>query len=1596
MVSNALVEKLQEIEAEIQAGKKPKIVAFLKRVPQEERIECLRSILRCHLNVRFDAGKELSPNHYAKFGKKAVSIAADEIARLNQADSGNVDDATIVRNVHEQHGLSAARQSTVPNNDPDCTLDSDRKSQSAPASAAPPATATAPKVESIDRYRIHRVLGKGGFGCVYLGFDEKLERSVAIKVPHPRIIADQANVETYLNEARTVANLDHPNIVPVHDVGSTKEHPLFIVSKFIEGKELSSVINEQRMTFGESSALIAKIAGALHHAHKHGVVHRDIKPGNILIANDGTPHIVDFGLAFRDHDPLDEGRRIIGTPAYMSPEQASGEGHRINGQSDIFSLGVVFYELLAGTRPFHGKDITEVLSQIRRVEPRPLRQYEESIPSEMERICLKAISKKAKHRYSTAFDMAEDLHFCLDIPPVERSRTSASISGSQRTPPEQEPSSVAAISSSISQVVSGDVDSGQISIVPKGLRSFDVHDAEFFLHLLPGPRDRFGIPDSIRFWKTKLEEFNRENTFSVGLIYGPSGCGKSSFIKSGLLPQLDSSLKTVYIESTPDETEKRLLNGIKRHFPNSINSTSSLSETIAALRRGAGLQSGRKLVLILDQFEQWLHTRSNIADTELVRAIRHCDGERVQCIVAVRDDFWMGATRFMRELEIRQEEGNNSAAVDLFPARHARSVLLAFGQAFGAMPKSAADISDEQNRFLDDSIEELQTDQKVICVRLALFAEMMKNREWNSQSLSDVGGVEGLRVNFLEETFIKSSAPPRNRYHEKAVRRVLSSLVPEIGTDIKGEMKSWSELKTLSGYDSATESFEELIQILDNETRFITPTDPEGASAESTGLTQPDEKYYQLAHDYLVPSIQNWLALKQRETKQGRAELLLAERSSLWNSKPENRQLPTFLEYLGIRRHLKSDRWSTPQKSMMQKASRFYGVRTALASLAIALVAVTSWVVWQFNIESRNRETAADMVNLLVSAKTEKAPELIAPMAEYEQWTTPMMQQQLAEHSKDSTEHLHLSLGLVGTDPVQIEYLLDRLQVSSPEEVSAIRVALESQSDSIVGKLWTLTEDNDTLLPAASLLAKYDAEAAGWESIGARITEKLISENVEHAVQWVELLSPTTAHLVPSLQSIYLADDQARDNRDIDRVKDILRLCSNGHWSRVANLVVIARRGDFVGLFDQFSSRNQEARKYLSQQLEQSESAGSDLGIRKIANASIGLLKLGETEPFVRHVQNSSELEVRTYATQALRQSEVDSATILDLLENNKDTTTRIALIQILGTYPRDEVSQQSIDHLLNIFERDPDPGVHSSARWSLSKWGQAVSIGRVEQRLASATDPGAKQWYVSAKNDHTMSIFKGPFEYQIGSGEDQSRQEDELPSLMKINRSFAIGTTEVTVGQFEKFQKRDRSNDYPDEIAPTSEHPRIGVNWFQAAKYCRWLSEQEGIEESQMCYPKISQIKPGMRLAPDMLSKTGYRLPTEAEWEYSCRAGTTTGRFFGNDDAFISFYSWGANNSLEQTQPVGLLIPNDFGLHDTYGNVSEWCLQTVQSYKSYKGNDQLFELAIDKDVKRIIRGGCFRDQRASLRSALRLNHAPEYRAIDFGFRIARTMPKGD
>ncbi|HEY7425973.1 MAG TPA: serine/threonine-protein kinase [Gemmataceae bacterium] len=283
----------------------------------------------------------------------------------------------------------------------------------------------------IGRFELRREVGRGGFGIVFLAWDSWLRREVALKVPRLEGCLTPELRQRFLREARATARLDHPNIVPVHEVGEAGGI-CYIVSDYCPGTNLAQWLGQQTtpIPVREAAALIATLAEAVQHVHERSVWHRDIKPSNILLqprekpAADGlpfTPRLMDFGLAKLPQTETQNtpSGMILGTPVYMAPEQATGRLQEIGPHTDVYSLGAVLYELLIGRPPFRGITSLEVLRQVTEDEPAPPRRLRGDVPRDAETICLKCLEKEPRARYGSAGELAEELRRFLSGEAVE-------------------------------------------------------------------------------------------------------------------------------------------------------------------------------------------------------------------------------------------------------------------------------------------------------------------------------------------------------------------------------------------------------------------------------------------------------------------------------------------------------------------------------------------------------------------------------------------------------------------------------------------------------------------------------------------------------------------------------------------------------------------------------------------------------------------------------------------------------------------------------------------------------------------------------------------------------------------------------------------------------------------------------------------------------------------------------------------------------------------------------------------------------------------------------------------------------------------------
>ena len=273
-------------------------------------------------------------------------------------------------------------------------------------------------------YELLEEIGRGGQGVVYRAHQKSLNRTVALKVIGLGPWATEAHLKRFRREAEAAANLDHPFIVPIHEVGE-RDGCCYFSMNFIEGGQLDEVVRRVPMSIRQAAELIAKLARTVHYAHEHGILHRDIKPGNILLDTKGEPHLTDFGLArlVEAESTVTRTLEVMGTPSYMAPEQAAGETTKLTKATDVYGLGAVFYELLTGHPPFAGGTTFETVRLVLDTEPRQPRLWNRKIARDLSTTCLKCLEKDPKRRYSSALALAEDLEHWLKHEPIRAKRS---------------------------------------------------------------------------------------------------------------------------------------------------------------------------------------------------------------------------------------------------------------------------------------------------------------------------------------------------------------------------------------------------------------------------------------------------------------------------------------------------------------------------------------------------------------------------------------------------------------------------------------------------------------------------------------------------------------------------------------------------------------------------------------------------------------------------------------------------------------------------------------------------------------------------------------------------------------------------------------------------------------------------------------------------------------------------------------------------------------------------------------------------------------------------------------------------------------------
>jgi serine/threonine protein kinase/formylglycine-generating enzyme required for sulfatase activity len=639
--------------------------------------------------------------------------------------------------------------------------------------------------------------------------------------------------------------------------------------------------------------------------------------------------------------------------------------------------------------------------------------------------------------------------------------------------------------------------------------------------------------------------------------------------------------------------------------------------------------------------------------------------------------------------------------------------------------------------------------------------------------------------------------------------------------------------------------------------------------------------------------------------------------------------------------------------------------------------------------QKRQAEYEANLVGQLLKAEIREVPGIVQEIERNRRWTDPLLRQEYALAPEQSDKKLRLALALLPVDQSKIEELRDRLVRISPSEFLVVRDALLPYKDNVVESLWNAALDPNleaqNRFQAACALATYAPDDRRWSRLDAFVAGRLVTLEASALVPWREALRPAKGQLIDPLTAIF--HDINQDTLSRRFATETLTDYLSGRPDALFNLLADSGRFQFVVVFNKLALHKKQAVALALQELAKPPSAKAseretEVLAKRQANAALALVRLGAPQhvwPLLRHTPDPT---TRSYIIHRIANFGVDPDIVWERLTVESDASARTALILALGQYPqdvfgtRDRASRRS--RIVEIYRNDVDPGVHGAAAWLLPRWNAREEMKQCDLALATGKSENGRRWYVTHQS-HTMTVITGP----VGS----SPREHGVT----LNRSFAISATEITLDQMRQGLPTF-GDGYPERRPMNGPAPASYVPWYKAAQYCRWLSEREGLPESEMCYPPIDQIKADITLPANYLERSGYRLPTEAEWEYACRSGSTTARFFGSSLELLPKYAWYVKNSDEHTWPVGALMPNDFGLFDVYGNVLEWCQDAFVGSEEKAPVEKILNRFVSRTDDRVLKGGSFGHIGAATQSADRSWMSPDLQTARSGFRIARTI----
>jgi formylglycine-generating enzyme required for sulfatase activity len=1173
-----------------------------------------------------------------------------------------------------------------------------------------------------------------------------------------------------------------------------------------------------------------------------------------------------------------------------------------------------------------------------------------------------------------------------------------------------------------------------VAICPyRGLNAFREEDAPLFFG-----RDR--LVD-----EPEQGLLHKVLTCPLVAVVGASGSGKSSVVRAGLLPRLrlEPPSRGTWDVVTFLPGKYPFLNlAITLEAVRNPEASDAARETDAAAL-GKGWATGDvpldwslgrarealrvdRLLVVVDQFEELVTlTPKDDRQPFLARLLAATGAEsKITVLLTVRADYYGLAIGLDPELS----DGVQRGLVNV-PAMRRDELLQAV-----TGPARRVGLEFEPglvNRLLDDVGDE-PGNLPLLEFALTELWERREGRRLTNAAYEAIGRVAGAIGRRADAVFNGLTDEQKAAAKRLFGRLVRVTEVDEEGRDTRQRVR----------LGDLNEAFRSAVEPFVAGRLLVTARDPGPSVAEPNPDEAPaaaapdDPTTVEVAHEALI---RRWEKLRDW-VKEDRAFLLWRQRLGFYIAewRRSGRDAGTLLRGALLR---EARRFARFRRDDLNESEREFLARSEPRSprrlIEIAVITILAVLgIYAFYRYQR----ASALFKSIQTAEIGEVQGFVEQLAPYRGWADPWFRRSLEGPKQDSKAHLRSSLALLPVDAGQVDFLFKCLLTASPTDVPVIRYFLKQHQASLTPKLWSVLErckpGDVNVLPTASALADYHGTGPRWEAVGGKVAEALVTVNPVYLGDWLHALRPVRVKLTTPLATIFR--DKKRPEIEHTQAASILADYASDDPTLVADLLMDTDPKAYGAFFP--IAQGQAAKTlpvFEAEVLKKATIPDSDKDSELVkdqlaerqARAAVALLRLGKVDEVIPLLRHSADPRLRSFIVNWLNPLGADPRVIaaeldripaaakptpaqgpqfMDVVLFHPETSKRRALILALGTYGTKGLSpgerESLVSKLLDLYQNDPDAGIHGAAEWTLRTWGQQDKLKEVDARLMKLKDRGDRRWLVNGQGQ-TFAVIDGPVEFRMGSPltEPDRTAEDETPHRRIIRRRFAIATKEVTVKDYQRFLRTSPQfgvePSFLSSYSPDPGDPMIALNWYDAAAYCNWLSEQEGSPRSQWCYVPVEGLNyaQGMKIPADVLERIGYRLPTEAEWEYACRAGTTTSRYHGLSPELLGSYAWYAANSQWHSWPVGSLFPNELGLFDMLGNAYEWCQDRYDRYQLGKDGSIVDIINtheyINDNYRRLVRGGAFTVRPESVRSADRHECAPLYRNFLIGFRLARTCP---